>query len=979
MGILDDMKKDRLARERAEANREGFVELHNRQKDTFATQADRLDKFESSASVTINSLVRLRVYVKLTDLNLGPFINEARIKARTAYLTGTRNWHHHYTHDVADVEIKLVGRSVYIQIMPADKFFFEFATTGHPITTTLIDQDGVTFETYKGCMVGVNVSVEKGKLLAKPRILKNKRSEQGETLSLVERPYQVQLIHEPVVYPNAEFKFGRVRTKRTVFESYGPVHPWTGVTMRTTTGPYNPFAGFSTCGPGSTFSMRDHYFDVPWQDGEKAEPVRHAYLRGDADWPSANGYQKVKSDDFGEREFAIYVDDFNQFAIFPLGAIGPLNPANPTLQNVPEAYIQRLAPALPAWAYVPSQRAEDYWAANPDVREWSVDQPITDWKFNHLGTKCAAILHEREPYSYDTAFWATDSNPDCPFTTTKFDDFAAWMNSDIKYAQAFAPDSYAQQRYFIAPGIVELTIKIELTGPDLNQYVATITVETIRQPSASVSDPTKNRFAAFVGYVWHKSPKRTNTNMTVEAGTLVAVDLEYWLRPNGTFGETSQRQYLWSVRNLRNNDEVCCFVGAPMLAVDLTTLSFVMRLDAFSTDVRNVGGTNMNFPIHHFGAWIVHSGVSKEVLFPDTMPQAMKDQLNLYAVANGREFMATRLQESSDWYLVPLTTSKDGWTDSSINAYRNHWAYQFWNILDRWFAFIDPDSSFYGDKVKYKISGSPPSSPSDAADTEKWLASIGGDYYNLFFCDNPRWGWNAYAGSLPYYMAVSAYSTFYAHPNGSYAFWSDGWVYDRNGLPGDYVAAIGAGGTSGVGLGTGTDYTHDTLAIYDTTLIEHVIFDRVHFEVRVKDRPALTNNTSFMELYNRAVQLGIANETLPAEENIQVVTKDNMRATFTKETGDDPGIEHFFLDLKATWHGKDYWYRESAWSNSYAGVPFPPFVGSAGNFNNLNFYCYWRDTNYAGHGAGISAGSAREGEATYWHHRFANALIIMEK
>ena len=156
-------------------------------------------------------------------------------------------------------------------------------------------------------------------------------------------------------------------------------------------------------------------------------------------------------------------------------------------------------------------------------------------------------------------------------------------------------------------------------------------------------------------------------------------------------------------------------------------------------------------------------------------------------------------------------------------------------------------------------------------------------------------------------MAVDVNTTFFTHPNGSYAFWSDGWLYDRNGLPGDFVLGTGAGGTSGTGQGSGSDYDHDTLAIYDAKLIEHVIFDRVHFEVRAKDQPSFTNNTSFTELYNKAVKSGKAAGTLLDAENLQELKLVDMRATFAREIGNDAGQEHEFLDLKMTLPGDSNW------------------------------------------------------------------------
>ena len=987
--VVEDMRKTRVDRERADDEREGFFELHQRQKETFSTQADRLDNFETTASITINSIARLRIYVSITDFNLGPFIGHAKLRARQAYLTGTRNWHHHYTIDVADVSIKLTGRSVYIRIMPADAFFFEFAASGNPVIVQTGVADGFLVNTYRACMVGVDVRIINERMRVKPTILKQRRSIYGQELSVIERPFQVQLINEPVAYPDAQFKYGRIRATNILFESFAPAHPWTGVTLRSTDAPFATFGITTVAGPGSTFASRDHSFDVPWQHSSRGSAIRSVYIRGAADWPRASGKQMVHDKDHGSREFGIYVDDFNQFAIFPIGAIEPPS-FDPYAQNVPETSIQRIAPVLPSWAYVPTAKAKDYWASNPNVYQWAVDQPETDWKFNHLGTKCAAIVFEREALVYDSTFWNTNANPDQTFTSAKFDTLMSWMSSDTNYIMGFAPNTYNNQRYFIAPGIIELTIDIKLTGPDLHQFTATISVAEIRRPSTSYDsfDPTKSRWALFVDYVHHNQEKKTNTNVTVKAGTLVALDVEYWMQSLGSVGELTNRQNILSVRNVYTNEEVFSAVGAPILAIDLTTLSMVLRLDAYSTiskTVYHINGTpsTLNFPIHHFGAWIVHGGVGKEVLFPENTPDDIKLKLNSYAQLNGRQFLAQKML-GGGWEYVPVTTPNDGW-GSSLSAYRDWWAYQKFFWYNDWFARIDPDVWFYGTGyptqgyVQYKV-GTAPGFPSDGNATFKWLNSIGGDHRNLFFCTNPRWGWNQYVARVPFFMAHTSYTTFFTHPNGSYMFWSDIWLYDRNGLPGDYVNATGAGASSEVGQGSGFDYNYDTLAVYDPSLIEHVIFDRVHFEIRVKDQPARTNNTTFLDLYNRAVNAGKLAKTLPDSENLNVLKLNDMRATFIKEIGNDVGQTHLFLDLKMTWQGANWWMREAAYSKSYnTGLVFPRGVGTSGNFNNITTGVYWRTTNYAGAGIAFAPNANRSADTTSWHFRFSNPVIIMEK
>lgn len=970
-----DHKQFKAGFANGEYQRESFFGLHQRQKETFATQADRTDKFESTAAITINSLVRLGVFVKLLDINLGPYIGFARQRARTAYLTGTRNWHLHKIIDVAEIDIKLAGRTVFIQIMPADSFYFEFASSGKPVITEVATQDGVGFPTYKGCMVGVNVAINNNVLTARPTLLQGKRDIHGQFLSVVKRPYQVQLTNEPVSYPRAVSKFGRIRTLKTVFDAYAPIHPWTGILLRDTDGPLGTYQSTVVCGPGSTFSTRDFYYDVPYGEGYRKDPVKLAYIRGTMDWPRASGNQIAKHPVYGEREFAIYVDAFNQFAVFPVSAIGPVTGPSGIDQNVPATHVQIVTPVFPSWVYVPTSKASTYWAGNPNVKEWCIDEPEFDWRFNHTGTKCAVIAFERIPFAYDSTFWSTNINPGCPFNATKFATLSSWMGSDTNYIEGFAPDTYNNTRYFSAPGVIEFEVKITLTGPDSRDFTVELVPTVIRRPLQQTG--FDSRWALFIDYVYTDMPKRTNTNALVKAGTLVSLDLEYWVRPNGNIGQTSERQTLLSVRNLYEADygksEIFSAIGAPILAVDLKVLAMVLRLDAYTTTRKFSGdGTILNFPVHHFGAWIIHSGISKEVVFPSTMPDYAKEKLNGYAVMNGRQLFGDKITASGGgWEYVPVNTPKDAWADTSVNNLRTWWAAQLWFATAYFFAVIDPDNG--GGYVKYKTGA--PAYPADGDATQKWLNAVGGDWVNIFFCDSPRFGVQQYASITTKYMAVSCESTFFAHPNGTYAFWANDWIYDLNGLPGDYVNAVGPGATSEVGQGTGSDWSHNTLAVYDPTLVEHVVFDRVHFEIKIKDNKTRTRKTSFMELYNKA--LIASADKIADSENLQPITLQDMQGTFTKEIGyDTNGYE--FLDLKITWEGTDWWYRESAWMRDISNG-FPPLVGTAGNFNNLNLQCYWRTTNFAGGGIAYPPGANRNQSYNNWHVRFANTLLIMTR
>ena len=98
----------------------------------------------------------------------------------------------------------------------------------------------------------------------------------------------------------------------------------------------------------------------------------------------------------------------------------------------------------------------------------------------------------------------------------------------------------------------------------------------------------------------------------------------------------------------------------------------------------------------------------------------------------------------------------------------------------------------------------------------------------------------------------------------------------------------------------------------DVHKIEHVIFDRVHFELRSNRAVLGKQDTTFLKLYNTAVQKGIDAKTL--EDGILVINSADLRATFGVDiytTGaPNPGVQ--WAQIKATWDGTTYWYQEPA-------------------------------------------------------------------
>lgn len=976
MSKWDDFKKNREGFANAQSAREGQHELHKRQRTNYAFRKD-LDDFRPAGSESFKSLTRLRFYVSLGDPALGPFIQDAKSKAITAYLSGQRDWHHHYHIDIADVAIRLKGRKCEIRIIAVDEFYVEFATSAHPIVTDTVVVDGTSYPSYSGCVVGCTFRAKDGNVTLTSTINEQRRSVNGDQLSRVHRPFQVQITDEPVHYPKGESRFNRWRYQHTLFSTYAPGHSMTGIMKRTTLGPSSTFVGTKSPGPLGSYTFRDIDLDVPFQHGRRADPIQSAYIRGAADWPRKSGLQVVQTQ-WGDREFAIYLDAYNQFAVFPVSRIDPLNNINPMLQNVSEMYVRRVSPSMPAWAYVPTDKAKDYWALNPNLDEWTIDQPELDWRFNHLGTKCCAVVYQREPYDNDTAYWTTDQNPDCPWTDAKFDNWASNLGVEFA-AQEIDATAYQPQRYFVAPGVVEVSINISVTGPNDEDFDVSLTVSEVVNPSTAYAMPV------LAGYTWHDIPSGgqsnkplSNSTPLARCGDLIIAYIEYWVRPRGDDGTSSQRDVIWSIRKASSNTELLSYPRFPVMAFDFQTLSFVFMVENYRRERRAVslrtgapGAPSTDeklFSVREFGAWIITLGQSREFLFPNRLTADARERLQALAAETGRARIERLIadQGADPWGLIPLTSSKDDWGDTQYNEYRDWFGYQNHFYYEHYWALIDSDLSFYGDRVKYKLSGSPPSLTAGAQAARKELNALDGSHPALLFCDAPKWHWHAYAGLLPTVMYKHPHNTFFAHPNGSYAFWDAGWIFDDNGVIGN----------AGTGYGddlptTGTEFHYDTLTPYDASLIEHVIFDAVRFQLRTTKGVIAKRDTSFLELYNRAVVAGKEAETL--EAGIDEVSYADMKATFTKEIANNGTYD--FLDLKATWLGTDWWFGDQI----VLGEPydsFPYIAGTAGNLYGVNFWQFWRTTNFAGAGVSRVPGFPDPDHLDVWNYRFANMLIV---
>lgn len=825
------------------------------------------------------------------------------------------------------IEVQQSPPYQYVRVTEEGSFDFEFTTTGKPVETDDVEQEGVDLVSYKAATVKCSVSETDGTIKTAPVIVNGTRI-LGADNSTVKRQFQIQLINEPVSYPRGQ---GR-KFPIAQYQTYAPSHAHTGIHLRNTSWgfdsprfqEYDPGIGDSWMNPwvtelnrtrtrGSllTHLTRDMYYDVPYMDGNGTAPVRTAYIRGDADWPRAMGNQVVEDETHGSRQFAIYVDAFNKFWVFPTAQIEAPNPLDPYAQNVDAMYVKNPTVTLPPGGYAPTMRLRDYFPA--PAAEALVDFPELDWRFNHTGTKAATILYSRSPFDHDAAYFAADPGA-LPFDAAAFVELRDQLGVQGRQGlPAFAP-SHNTQRYFVAPGVIEATIEITLTGPDPEDFDVEVNVAVVRDPA------TDEYCTLSVDYAWHNIPDPAGGETPAATpGDLLVVDVEQW----ATAGETELPVSLMSVKNLDTSTELLCISHAVnVMAVDLRTLSFALRVDnqvIEFLDKTAIGGyASSRWETLHFCVALLHKLKVKDTLFPESM-----DEPNRATLAGMVATLGDGAAARSGRYMVPLNEARD-WSDTDFASARDYMA--------------QPG-------VCYNNASGPSLTPAIEAVLNLWYWEY--DTLNpasyLIYCDAPKFGWHVYADLLCRYLNVNTSSTFYAHPNGTICFFDNSQLYNPQ------------------GAGNDTDiYSNEALGAWDPELLEHCIFDRVYLRMNKG-----AHKTTFQSLYNRAVQNGVLAGSLV--DDFDEIAPEDMRCAFSKTEvlfGEDFN-DRAYLQIDGVWDGVEYHMQDpGVQGGGDAGGTFivAPFNTSI----ETNFNQAWTDED------GFTTAPTKDN-----HIRFANPMVIM--
>ena len=959
---LDEFKWDRLGFDNAERVRREHGELRDwltAHAEYNITESDEVvPRTHAARPPAYKHKWRLRIFVACSDPDLYIFADDAKNKARHAYLQGHRRWTHEYTIDIVNVKIKVLDRLCLIQLTPMDGFEFEFATSANPIKLQAVTGGaGFPGQVYNGCIVGVSVNAVKGAIQTSAVIRGQKRTLGGADTSLIKRPYQIELFNEPVVYPDPVKRLGRTRYPSTIMESFAPGNPHTGVHLRG----MGMQAGAGLQGQKQQFfqhEQRDIDFDVPYQTNHNKDAVVPVYIRGGADWPRAAAKQTVKDDQHGSREFGIYVDAFNQFWVFPTSAIKPVDPNFPYNQNVDPASVQMAVPILPAWCYVQSQKVSAYWASHPiSDGHATVDLPEPDWKFKHDGTRAVSIFYERIPFTYDAATLGPPHEGTNPFTSTDFDALAALMGVQGRSNLTFAP-GYNEQRYMNAPGIIEIAVNITLTGDHPEDFTVALGVREVRRPTTSAYCPL------YVGYVWYdvpfgarkavKQPDGTIKDERIgKIGQLVSLDIERW-SDKKTISEigvdnlldSGKHVYrLYSIKDLDTGVELFTCRAFPIHGIDLTSLSLVMELYESQTVKKTMArkdgdplGPSIDADVttYYPTMFAIIGAKPKEILYPLTQfPADVKARLDTYlkiTPTTAREDINARIATDADWHYLALNDSTD-WSGD----------FQQWRL-----AQLQQNDLYINGSYAF---------PATRDQIERFLFIECKAYFDaspLRLTASPKFAWYAYEDEICNCAVASGDTTFYVHPSGTWCFWNNTKIFMPFGIPDNF-------------FGNAVNYL-TTFTTEDAAKIEHVIFDRVHFEIRTDRRVIAKQDTTFQKLYNTAVKKGTDAHTL--EEGIVAISDADLRAVFGTDDGisTNPSAPDLkWAQIRATWNGVSYWYQEPAIQGGpyYGSVNLSQQAGTIG----FGFAHVWNTAKDAAGNVVLPMQDSR-------HIRFANPIVL---
>jgi len=890
----------------------------------------------------------MRFHGRLTDPSFAPYFEVFKRRVIAIYNSGVRHYDHWTGDGTFNVQMRITGEDVYVTLLGLGTGYFEFQTTGMPFEQNpdFPPTFGVSVPLVNVVTVDLTAGVG---VQAVSHIAGGAKNANAFTISPIGRPQQVQLVDEPVRYP------GPVGPRKTypnvMFESYAPQHSHTGLYMRAYQCAYLPYHFNNTTPNVWAHESRDVGYDEPWADNSNrnhwrgtATPVTtrgmwspvYQSLANGADWPRRAGQRTVVSSTWGTRDFAVSVDAFDQVSVFPKSSI--TQPLGTGIQNVTQADVQMHRVSFPGWTFAKTQRFSDYFAA-PDAGDslgtGNLTFPEIDWHLHPDCMEMCAVVHERVEAQLDTTFFgafATDTGTLGPGdfypTATSF----YQLNSRGMGVEAMARSSTASvmgdKWYHVAPGLLKVSIDIVLTGLNPGDFTVTLTTTEVRRP-------TTTPYCSFVaGYVFHDVFGKRKDDGTIPKdaarGDMCVLDIECY--GDTTTGYNGQ---LYSVKNLTTGKEIRTFGAATqhtsaivaadnpltgsclLLAYCMQTLSFVTKDQIIVREIDGIDAASQ--PImkmtQHFGVSVRVMGAYKETFFPTILAPEWRSIIT--ANARWEDARALLFAQFGVMSLMPLNDLRT-WGDADLDSLREWYCRAFTH--QTYTPGFDPFENWsqmetFGNKY-YKLGAR--DHPFPSATTLNWYNScMAQDNFRpfpMFDVTEPRPGWYLYAYQImsKLYISPSA-NCFFTHPNGTWAYFNQEFIYNANGVRASWTAP-------------GGNIRGSTIADLNLDKFEHCIFDRIHFVLAGGMGGDQKKDTSFLEQYNNAVVRDTRTGAITDDTTTMAKDYSDMRIKFSVTPVNDVfDYRVSYAKVQGDWYkgytftmrDTGYFDGEKVWANTF--------------------------------------------------------------
>ncbi|WP_025915530.1 hypothetical protein [Herminiimonas sp. CN] len=220
-------------------------------------------------------------------------------------------------------------------------------------------------------------------------------------------------------------------------------------------------------------------------------PIGDIGLAPDSDWYKRAAMRTVVHPEYGRRVFLIMSDVTNMFHAYPIGATDKELLADPLYADqliktqVPEKYVKRQQAPLPVWARrSPTESARDFThRLGKDSEGWGqylYQYPQYRWAFNSTATRAASVVYR----DYQTPRIMEPGHLDELVSSA--------------HGSAFGPVEFLIQEAL--PGLMELSIELAITGPNLEDFSFSVAV------SRTVDPHETNSYIVAADYSWGKRP-----------------------------------------------------------------------------------------------------------------------------------------------------------------------------------------------------------------------------------------------------------------------------------------------------------------------------------------------------------------------------------------------------------------------------------------------------------------------------------------